>query len=69
MKVNRIKIDGALCELRTSKSNVRHLVSEALSGEMESIKGKSLDRLNTLFDGLEEYLIILMNADLARKDV
>lgn len=73
MKVNTIKIQGALSEIRSSRSNVRHLLKEAFCGEIESIKNSVINKVNTMFEGLEQYLTILANADLAahhhREDV
>lgn len=69
LKVKRVKIEGALSELRTTRSEVRHLVKEAMSGEMASIKETALEQLGAMFEGLENYLNVLMNADLVRQDV
>lgn len=73
MKVNRIKIQGALSELKSAQSNVRHLIAEAYHGEVESIKQSVITKVSTMFEGLEQYLTILANADLAahhhREDV
>ena len=69
LKVNRVKIEGAISELRSTRSEVRHLIKEALSGEMMSIKETALEQVGAMFEGLEQYLTILMNADLVRNDV
>ena len=69
LKVNRVKIEGAINELRTTRSEVHHLLKEALSGEMMSIKETALEQVGAMFEGLENYLNVLMNADLVRQDV
>ena len=69
LKVNRVKIEGAISELRSTRSEVRHLIKEALSGEMMSIKETALEQVGAMFEGLENYLNVLMNADLVRNDV
>jgi len=69
LKVNRVKIEGAISELRSTRSEVRHLIKEALSGEIESIKETALEQVGAMFEGLENYLNVLMNADLVRNDV
>lgn len=68
MKPNRNKIEGALAEIRSSRSNVKHLIADAFGNELDNLKKHTLDKLNTMFEGLEEYLIILANADLAAHD-
>lgn len=69
MKVNRNKIEGALSELRASRSEIRHLLKDAFGGEKVSVKESVLDKVSSMFEGLENYLNILMNADLVREDV
>ena len=56
MKANAIKIYGALSELNTSRSNVKHFDEESLSCEIESNKDEVISRLDELFDRLENLL-------------
>ncbi|MBO7593812.1 MAG: hypothetical protein J6T12_02495 [Salinivirgaceae bacterium] len=67
MKPNRNKIEGALAEVKSSRSNVRHLISEAFAGEIETIKNDVLAELTELYDGIENFIRYLMNTDLAQE--
>ena len=65
MKPNRNNIEGALADVKSSRSNVRHLISEAFAGEIDTIKNDVLAELNELFDSIESFIRYLMKTDLA----
>ena len=51
--------------MKSSRSNVRHLISEAFAGEIDTIKNDVLAELNELFDSIESFIRYLMKTDLA----
>lgn len=65
MKANTIKIHGAISELNSSRSNVRHLVEESLQNEILSVKEDVLSEINSMFNTIENFLRFLMQTDLA----
>lgn len=68
MKPNRNKIEGALADVKNSRSNVRHLIAEAFAGEIDTIKKDvlaELTELTELYDSIESFLRYLMRTDLA----
>lgn len=67
MKPNRNKIEGALADVKNSRSNVRHLIAEAFAGEIDTIKNDVLAELTELYDGIENFIRYLMKTDLAKE--
>lgn len=65
MKANTIKIHGAISELNSSRSNVKHLVEESLQNEILSVKEDVLSEINSMFNTIENFLRFLMQTDLA----
>lgn len=67
MKPNRNKIEGALADVKNSRSNVRHLITEAFAGEIDTIKNDVLAELTELYDSIENFIRYMMKTDLAKE--